>query len=155
MDRKPPCETSPYFNATFDVPKSQSTELKHVQPHIFGLFVSWLNTQDLAKANKNIEHANDMVGLWLLADGLGVRRFQNAAVGVLCVYPDWIPNADLIRTAYSCTLSESPLRRLVATAYAHRSQLMDFEMTTGAFDGPIICDMAIVLKDVADQRGKS
>jgi hypothetical protein len=90
-----------------------------------------------------------MISLWLLADGLGVRRLQNAAVEVLCAYPGWFPDPDLIRTVYSCTLSESPLRKLVATAFAHRSQLINFETTTATFDGHINRDIAMALKDVA------
>jgi hypothetical protein len=95
-----------------------------------------------------------MVKLWLFADRIGIGRLRNAAVEVLCAYPNWLPNPDLIRSACFKTDSESPLRKLPAMAYANRSQLVNFETTTATFDVRINRDMAIALKEIAQYRGK-
>lgn len=103
----------------------------------------------LPKQNKKIEHAKHMVDLWLLGDHIGVPDLQNAAVEALCGYPAWFSDPDLIPSVYKNTRVESKLRELLVAAYAYRSQLTNFEVTTTAFGSQINRDIAVALKNIA------
>jgi hypothetical protein len=148
------CSHSQFFNDSFNIPgvqlgEIQYIELSKVRLHVFGLFAHWLYEQNLDHVGQNIEAAAEVVNLWVLAERLLVRDLKNATVNVLCGYLGWYADPHLIRTVYSKTAIGSPLRKLIATAYATRSQSTALEMKTAKFNPDIVFDIALCLKDVS------
>jgi hypothetical protein len=123
------CFHSPYFRAAFDGNFDEATTgeviLDTTDPAVFGLFVEWLYTKDIAliecedkalsekeRYNKDKPTAVQLVRLWLLAEYLQVPQLQNLAIDVM--QQKWershLINSDAVEVAYKETTAGSRLR---------------------------------------------
>jgi hypothetical protein len=82
------CHYSPFFNAAFNSTmiegQTQSMELDDIEADTFGLFVNWLYTQKIERADDTNLTAEELGKLWILGQRFIIPQLQNKAMSILC-----------------------------------------------------------------------
>ncbi|CZR58478.1 uncharacterized protein PAC_08370 [Phialocephala subalpina] len=115
------CHYSPFFKAAFqggfEEADKQEMNLEDTNPLAFGIFVTWLYTQQICRDSEDVMK-NDitwysiLIDLWILADTVLVPRLQNKILEEIDIHrtaTKRIPRL-LYHQIYNGTSAESPLR---------------------------------------------
>jgi hypothetical protein len=77
------CYYSPFFSAAFngkfEEGRTQTMDLYDVDPHVFGILVDWIYSQEVTDFKKERSYLVTCAKLWILGDRFLMRKLQNDA----------------------------------------------------------------------------